>query len=109
KETPVAAVNRDRLKNILLDLIRIDSHSRRERACAMRLKREMEQVGAACRFDNAAEKVRGEVGNLIARIEGTVPGAPALLICAHMDTVSPGEGVKPIVDGDVIRTDGSTV
>jgi tripeptide aminopeptidase len=26
-----------------------------------------------------------------------------------MDTVVPGEGVKPIVDGDVIRTDGSTV
>ncbi|HEY2106963.1 MAG TPA: M20/M25/M40 family metallo-hydrolase [Candidatus Binataceae bacterium] len=105
----MAAVNRDRLKNILLDLIRIDSHSRRERACAMRLKREMEQVGAACRFDNAAEKVRGEVGNLIARIEGTVPGAPALLICAHMYTVSPGEGVKPIVEGDIIRTDGTTV
>jgi tripeptide aminopeptidase len=109
KENPVAAVNRDRLKNILLDLIRIDSHSRRERACAMRLKREMEQLGAVCRFDNAAEKVRGEVGNLIARIEGTVPGAPPLLICAHMDTVSPGEGVKPIVEGDIIRTDGTTV
>ncbi|HEV3112800.1 MAG TPA: M20/M25/M40 family metallo-hydrolase [Candidatus Binataceae bacterium] len=105
----MAAVNRDRLKNILLDLIRIDSHSRRERACAMRLKREMEQLGAVCRFDNAAEKVRGEVGNLIARIEGTVPGAPPLLICAHMDTVSPGEGVKPIVEGDIIRTDGTTV
>jgi tripeptide aminopeptidase len=109
KENPVAAVNRDRLKNILLDLIRIDSHSRRERACAMRLKREMEQLGAVCRFDNAAEKVRGEVGNLIARIEGTVPGAPPLLICANMDTVSPGEGVKPIVEGDIIRTDGTTV
>ncbi len=105
----MAAVNRDRLKNILLDLVRIDSLSRRERACAMRLKREMEQLGAVCRFDNAAEKVKGEVGNLIARIEGTVPGAPPLLICAHMDTVSPGEGVKPIVEGDVIRTDGTTV
>ena len=26
-----------------------------------------------------------------------------------MDTVVPGEGVKPIVDGDIIRTDGTTV
>ena len=32
-----------------------------------------------------------------------------LLLCAHMDTVAPGEGVKPIVDGDIIRTDGTTV
>jgi tripeptide aminopeptidase len=26
-----------------------------------------------------------------------------------MDTVTPGEGVKPIVEGDIVRTDGSTV
>ena len=26
-----------------------------------------------------------------------------------MDTVAPGEGVKPIVEGDIIRTDGTTV
>jgi tripeptide aminopeptidase len=26
-----------------------------------------------------------------------------------MDTVEPGEGVKPIIEGDVIRTDGTTV
>jgi tripeptide aminopeptidase len=38
-----------------------------------------------------------------------VPGAPPLLLCAHMDTVAPGEGVKPIVEGDIIRTDGTTV
>jgi len=105
----MAAVNRDRLKNILLDLVRIDSLSRREGACARRIQREMENLGVTCRFDNAAEKVKGEVGNLIARIEGTVRGAPPLLICAHMDTVAPGEGVKPIVEGDIIRTDGTTV
>ena len=36
-------------------------------------------------------------------------GVAPLLICAHMDTVAPGEGVKPIVDGNIIRTDGTTV
>jgi tripeptide aminopeptidase len=105
----MAVVNRDRLKHLLLDLVRIDSLSRREGACAARLRRELEQLGAICRFDNAAEKVKGEVGNLIARIEGTVRGVPALLLCAHMDTVAPGEGVKPVVEGDIIRTDGTTV
>ena len=72
----MATVNRERLKNLLLDLVRIDSLSRREGACAARLKREMEALGAVCRFDNAGEKVKGEVGNLIARIEGTVSGVP---------------------------------
>lgn len=105
----MSGVNRDRIRNLLLELVRIDSLSRRERACAMRLKREMEQLGGTCHFDNTAEKVKGEVGNLIAHFEGTVPGAAPLLICAHMDTVSPGEGVRPIVEGDIIRTDGTTV
>ena len=105
----MAPVNRERMKNLLLDLVRIDSLSRREGACAARLKREMEALGAVCRFDNAGERVKGEVGNLIARIEGTVAGVAPLLICAHMDTVAPGEGVKPIVDGNIIRTDGTTV
>jgi len=105
----MAPVNRERMKNLLLDLVRIDSPSRREGACAARLKREMEALGAVCRFDNAGERVKGEVGNLIARIEGTVAGVPPLLICAHMDTVAPGESVKPIVDGNIIRTDGTTV
>jgi tripeptide aminopeptidase len=31
------------------------------------------------------------------------------MMSAHMDTVVPGEGVKPIVEGDIIRTDGTTV
>jgi len=97
-----------RLQALLLELVQIDSLSRREGRIAARLARELTDLGAEVSFDDAGAKVGGEVGNLIARVPGTVD-APALLLCAHMDTVSPGEGVHPIVDGDVIRTDGTTV
>ncbi len=103
------AVNHDRLKNLFLELVRIDSLSRREHDVAVRIQREAESAGASCRYDNAGEKVRGNSGNLIAKIPGNVSGAPPFLLAAHMDTVAPGEGVKPIVEGDVIRTDGTTV
>jgi tripeptide aminopeptidase len=105
----MAAVNHERLKALFLELVRIDSLSRHEQAVALRLQREAELAGAVCRFDNAGEKVRGNTGNLIAKIPGNVAGAPPFLLAAHMDTVAPGEGVKPIVEGDIIRTDGSTV
>jgi tripeptide aminopeptidase len=105
----MAAVNHDRLKQFFLELVRIDSLSRHERDVAIRLQRELESAGARCRYDNAGERVRGNTGNLIARIDGTVAGVAPLLLSAHMDTVAPGEGVKPIVEGDIIRTDGSTV
>lgn len=102
-------INAARLKALLLELVQIDSLSKRERQVALRLQREMEGLGASVHFDDAGEKVDGDIGNLIAYVAGSMPDALPLLLCAHMDTVVPGEGVRPIVDGDIIRTDGSTV
>jgi tripeptide aminopeptidase len=97
-----------RLKAHFLELVQIDSHSRREGRIAERLARDLRELGAEVTFDDAGTRVNGEVGNLVAHIPGTA-AVPPLLLCAHMDTVSPGEGVKPVVEGDVIRTDGTTV
>ena len=48
---------------------------------------------------------RDAYGNVIA----TEPGDSPLLLSAHMDTVEPGRGVRPLIDGDIIHTDGSTI
>jgi tripeptide aminopeptidase len=104
----MAAIQTERLKGLFLELVRIDSISRREGRIAARLADELGALGAAVRFDGAGAEVGGEVGNLVAHLRGTTD-APALLLCAHMDTVSPGEGVRPVVEDDVIRSDGTTV
>lgn len=109
RQAQSAGMNRERLKNLLIELIRIDSLSRKERDVAMRLKREMEDLGASVFIDDAGEKVGGNVGNVIAHFPGSAPGARPLLLSAHMDTVVPGEGIVPIQDGDILRTDGRTV
>jgi len=105
----ITLINHERLDTLLVELIKIDSLSRRERDVAMRLKREMAELGATVFIDDAGEKVGGNVGNLIAHFPGTVPNATPLLLSAHMDTVVPGEGIKPIREGDILRTDGRTV
>ena len=102
-------INEERVKSFLIEIIRIDSLSRRELDVALRLKREMEELGATVWIDDAGEKVGGNVGNLIAHFPGNSPGARPLLLSAHMDTVVPGEGIKPILDGNILRTDGTTV
>jgi tripeptide aminopeptidase len=102
-------INQERIKNLLIELIKIDSLSRKERDVAMRLKREMEDLGATVVIDDAGEKVGGNVGNLIATIAGNTPAARPLLLSAHMDTVVPGEGIVPLLEGDILRTDGRTV
>jgi tripeptide aminopeptidase len=102
-------INQERIKNLLLELVQIDSVSREERDVAERIKAYCEELGAEVFIDDAGGKVGGNSGNVIARFPGTVPTAEPIMMSAHMDTVVPGKGVKPIVEGDIIRTDGSTV
>ena len=102
-------INQERIKNLLLELVQIDSHSRKERDVAERIKKYCEEMGAEVEIDDAGSKVGGNSGNVIARFKGTIPDAEPIMMSAHMDTVVPGEGVKPIIDGDIIRTDGTTV
>jgi tripeptide aminopeptidase len=102
-------INQERIKNLLLELVQIDSVSREERDVAERIKQLCEEMGAEVFIDDAGAKVGGNTGNVIARFPGTLPQAEAIMMSAHMDTVVPGRGVKPIVEGDLIRTDGSTV
>ncbi len=102
-------INQERIKSLLLELVRIDSVSREERDVAERIKQLCEEMGAEVFIDDAGEKVGGNTGNVIARFPGTLPQAEPIMMSAHMDTVVPGKGVKPIVEGDIIRTDGTTV
>ena len=102
-------INQERIKNLLLELVQIDSVSREERDVAQRIKRLCEEMGAEVFIDDAGEKVGGNTGNVIARFPGTIPDAEPIMMSAHMDTVVPGKGVRPVVEGDIIRTDGTTV
>ena len=102
-------IQQDRLTNLLVELIKIDSLSRKERNVALRLKQELETLGATTWIDDAGKKVGGDTGNVIGHFPGNTTGASPLLLSAHMDTVVPGEGIVPIRDGDILRTDGKTV
>jgi tripeptide aminopeptidase len=102
-------INQERIKNLLLELVQIDSVSREERDVAEHIRTLCEGMGAEVFIDDAGEKVGGNTGNVIARFPGTLPRAEPIMMSAHMDTVVPGRGVKPVVEGDIIRTDGTTV
>ena len=93
----------------LMDIIRIDSPSRKEEDVARRLEEEMKDLGADCFYDDAGDKVGGNIGNLIVKLPGTKKDVPPFFLCSHMDTVSPGEGIKPSVENGVMRSDGTTI
>jgi len=104
-----AVIDAERLKDEFLDLVCISSLSKREGAIARRLEVILKGMGAAVEVDDAGERVGGETGNLFARFPGTVPAAPPFLLSCHMDTVGPAAAIRPVVDGHVVRTDGTSV
>ncbi len=102
-------IEKERMTEYVLDLIRIDSLSRKEREVALKLKHDMEDLGAECFFDDAGNKVNGNTGNLIVKIKGNKANIEPFFLSAHMDTVGPGEGIKPRIDNGFIKSDGTTV
>jgi len=102
-------INAARVKDEFLDLVSIASLSRREGAIARRLEGILEDMGASVEVDDAGERVGGETGNLLARFAGNIPGALPFLLSAHMDTVGPAATIHPVVEGDIVRTDHTSV
>uniref|UniRef100_A0A7C2EBF1 M20/M25/M40 family metallo-hydrolase n=1 Tax=Ammonifex degensii TaxID=42838 RepID=A0A7C2EBF1_9THEO len=103
-------VNPERLLHEFLELCRVDSVSGQERQLCDLLKARLGALGLTVREDQAGAFGNGTAGNIIAHLPATVPDRPRLLFCAHMDTVEPGRGVKPVVGADgIIRSAGDTI
>jgi tripeptide aminopeptidase len=89
---------RERLGGTFAALCRIESPSRRERACADWVAAELDGMGIGVEEDNAGGAVGSDAGNLLARLPGT--GPDSILLCAHLDTVPASAPIEPVVVND---------
>ncbi len=90
-------IKQERLVGSFCDLVRIDSPSDEEEEVALHLTDRLSRLGFSV--------ARDAHGNVIASEDGENP----LLLSAHMDTVEPGRGIQPIIKGDRITSDGTTI
>lgn len=91
-------INQDRLVSTFLELVQIDSPSGQEEEIAQRLMTELKSLGLTVERDTT--------GNVIAHLAGE---GPPILLSAHIDTVEPGQGVKPVIKSGIITSDGTTI
>lgn len=91
-------MNKERLISIFLDLVKIDSPTGEEESVSNFIEKLVNSKKIKC--------VRDLSNNVIINLSGT--GEP-LFLCAHLDTVEPGRGIKPVINGDKITSDGSTI
>lgn len=102
----------DRIVQQFVQLVQIDSETRNERAICDTLIEKFNELGLSVYEDDTAARTGHGAGNLFAVLEAA-PGqsdVPAVFFTAHMDTVAPGQGIKPVVGADgYIRSDGTTI
>lgn len=102
-------VNHDRLIGLFMEMVQISSVSGQEGAFRDYLINYFAARGLQGEEDDAADFTGGDSGNLLFRIKGTVAAEPILFL-AHMDTVVPGEDIKPVLGDDgIIRSQGATI
>lgn len=101
-------MNKERLVNEFLEMVKINSVTRTEGAFASVLSSKLEQLGFDVYVDGAGEKAGCNTGNIIGKIKGNKDVRP-VLFCAHMDTVVPGENIHPVIKDDTIYSDGTTI
>ncbi|MBT2290726.1 M20/M25/M40 family metallo-hydrolase [Paenibacillus albidus] len=101
----------DRLIQEFMELVRVDSETGNEREIADILKGKFNALGLDVIEDDSQERTGHGAGNLFVTWPAENGGsAPKLLFTCHMDTVVPGQGIKPMLGEDGwIRSDGSTI
>lgn len=99
-------IREDRLVDLFLNLIKINSPSFHEKEVVAWTKRYLtDVVGLEVTEDDAGEKVGSNANNLIAWLPGNVPGAPRIFLSAHFDTVEPTPDLAiDEVDGVFVST-----
>ncbi|WP_318627132.1 tripeptidase T [Paenibacillus polymyxa] len=104
-------VVKDRIVQEFMELVQVDSETRNEQEISRVLKEKFNALGLEVMEDDSRERTGHGSGNLIVtwKAEG-VEQAPKLFFTCHMDTVTPGKGIKPQLGEDGwIRSDGSTI
>src|SRR5271169_6009701 len=101
---PACPINKERLINTFIELIKINSPSFQEGAIGELLAGKLRGAGCGVTMQDY-----GASFNIIGVRKGANHTAPPLILSAHMDTIEPTEGIMFSTENDIIRTTGPTI
>lgn len=102
-------VNEERLVDEFLELVQIDSETKNEANIAKVLKKKFTDLGLDVVEDGSKDQTGHGAGNLICNLKGTKKEIDPIYFTSHMDTVVPGNGIKPSIADGYIVSDKSTI
>ncbi len=105
----MVTINKDRLIEEFIELVKVDSETKNEANISEVLKDKFTSLGVEVSEDNAKEITGHGANNLICSLKGTKDSADPIYFTSHMDTVVPGNGITPSIKDGYIVTDGTTI
>lgn len=100
-------MNKERLVNSFLEMIKIYSPSKKEGEYAKYLVEELKKIGMEIYLDKGYEVYGGDAPTIIGKLKGNIEGE-GVTLAAHMDVVEPCNNINYIVENGIIKTDGTT-
>jgi len=97
-----------RVVNEFLQLVKLDNPSLNERKVANYIINRLKDLGYETYEDNAGEKINGNTGNIICKIQGN-KDKDKIMFLAHMDSVVPCIGKIPVINGQYIESNKKTI
>lgn len=97
------SIQPDRLLDLFLLITGTNSYYPNEGAVSDLLRKRLECIGVRLHADEHRNLVGDWPG------QGMFADADPILLCAHMDTVVPTEGMRPVVRDAAVHTDGTSV
>ncbi len=101
-------INEKRLIHNFMEYVQIDSETKNEKAISERIVNDLKGLGFNAFTDEAGKKLNSNANNVYCFIPGTNQSEP-MMFSAHMDTVTPGNGIVPYIDGGYIKSKGNTI
>jgi tripeptide aminopeptidase len=91
-------MDKNKLINTFLEIVQIDSPTGHEKNMADYVFTRLSVLGLSPIYDS--------YGNVIAKM---VSGGEPIILTAHLDTVEPGRGIKPLIVDGLIKSSGDTI
>lgn len=102
----MTTINQERLVEHFIELVKIDSESGNEKAMAETLAEQLGLMGfEVTKLDVPAHITNGF--NIYGKLKGELEGS--ILFSSHMDTVTPGNGIEPVINDGIISSKGNTI
>ncbi|KKD61849.1 peptidase M20 [Grimontia sp. AD028] len=99
-------INQERLVEHFIELVKIDSESGNEKAMAETLAEQLGQMGFEVTKLPVPEHITNGF-NIYGKLAGSLEGS--IVFSSHMDTVTPGNGIEPVIEDGIIRSKGDTI